>query len=714
MNEYDYKNLTPFKWFILENFPFIEASFDALTNWQLFCKLGEEMNKIIDKVNESGEEVENLSNAFISLQNYINNYFSNLDIQEEIDNKLDEMAIQGTLQEIILEYLNTKGCLYFNTVNEMINYQHFNEGAFVKTGGYYEINDGKDATYKIISNTTGYDETNIIELNNNLYALDITNIKYNRPFRILLISDIHYTAFNFYSIPAQNRLEMLLNDILAENNKRKIDGILILGDLSTDNYGWEEASSTVDGSNYVKRLFKEWAFKLNCPIYTLPGNHDSWNNDVWKSITGYNREYSIEFDDKAFIMLDTFNNPALTGAGGTYKGVNTTFLSNELKKFKDKKIFLCAHFFDKDNESETFKNIVKNNDNIIALFCGHTHTYRSYNLGAEYGNKMLYMTGNYSVSLNRSATIYNPDTTWGFRNLELTSSGIETSVIRPTHTFKFDGNTYTHNYSIEDIEIIDRNIVYKNTADFHFKKDDNNNTTFNILSELPKNVYTLKDCQLISENTDINDITEIGVYISPSVAVSTTLTCGGGSLPTGTAAFKLVNEKLNGNLSDNINYYAMRQTLQPLFTNNYIFFRFRGADNIWSAWKKVLCTNDLDLQQQRITFGAHNKSSLWFYKSGRVVTLRVQISFEDLQTNLSNTWNTINFGEIIPEAYKPAHQIAFNYYSNFNNSQSINCLFTELGADSKIFKIQTATVPLDTLPNSQGSYIFGNITYITH
>ena len=56
MNEYDYKNLTPFKWFMLENFPFIEADFDALTNWQLFCKLGNEMNKIINNVNAVGQQ----------------------------------------------------------------------------------------------------------------------------------------------------------------------------------------------------------------------------------------------------------------------------------------------------------------------------------------------------------------------------------------------------------------------------------------------------------------------------------------------------------------------------------------------------------------------------------------------------------------------------------------------------------------------------------
>ena len=47
---YNFKKLCPFKWFVLQNFPFIEADFDAITNWQLFCKLGEEINKIIKRL----------------------------------------------------------------------------------------------------------------------------------------------------------------------------------------------------------------------------------------------------------------------------------------------------------------------------------------------------------------------------------------------------------------------------------------------------------------------------------------------------------------------------------------------------------------------------------------------------------------------------------------------------------------------------------------
>lgn len=98
---FTYTNLTPFKWYVLENFPFIEADFDALTNWQLFCKLGKEINKIINSVNVSGEQVENLTTAFNNLQNYVNNYFNNLDVQDEINNKLDEMVGNGELETLI-------------------------------------------------------------------------------------------------------------------------------------------------------------------------------------------------------------------------------------------------------------------------------------------------------------------------------------------------------------------------------------------------------------------------------------------------------------------------------------------------------------------------------------------------------------------------------------------------------------------------------------
>ena len=165
--------LPPFKWFILENFPYIEDDFDALTNWQLFCKLGKEMNKIIEKTNLTGEQVEQLTNAFTELQNYVNNYFDNLDVQEEINTKLDEMAESGELENIIAQYLTINSILAFDNINDLKNADYINEGTFVETYGYYEKGDGGSAKYKVreIINTDVIDNEKLLALDNeNLVA----------------------------------------------------------------------------------------------------------------------------------------------------------------------------------------------------------------------------------------------------------------------------------------------------------------------------------------------------------------------------------------------------------------------------------------------------------------------------------------------------------------------------------------------------------------
>ena len=101
MNPYNYNNLTPFKWCILQNFPFIEADFDAITEYQLLCKVVEYLNNTINSMNDVGQQMENVTNAMTQLQNYVNNYFDNLDVQDEINNKLNEMTLDGTLSSII-------------------------------------------------------------------------------------------------------------------------------------------------------------------------------------------------------------------------------------------------------------------------------------------------------------------------------------------------------------------------------------------------------------------------------------------------------------------------------------------------------------------------------------------------------------------------------------------------------------------------------------
>ena len=58
--------------------------------------------------------VDNNADALIELQNYVEHYFDNLDVQEEINNKLDEMVEDGTFDEIINQTL-------FTELNDKIN-----------------------------------------------------------------------------------------------------------------------------------------------------------------------------------------------------------------------------------------------------------------------------------------------------------------------------------------------------------------------------------------------------------------------------------------------------------------------------------------------------------------------------------------------------------------------------------------------------------------
>ena len=88
----------------LTNFPYIEKDFDAITDYQLLCKVVEYLNDVITNQNTTNEAVLGLYNAFLELKDYVDNYFTNLDVQDEINNKLDEMVEDGSLQELIEKY----------------------------------------------------------------------------------------------------------------------------------------------------------------------------------------------------------------------------------------------------------------------------------------------------------------------------------------------------------------------------------------------------------------------------------------------------------------------------------------------------------------------------------------------------------------------------------------------------------------------------------
>ena len=116
--EKKYIKLTPFKMQVLQSFPYIDADFDALTNYELLCKVVDYLNQTIDNVDVLNDEIEEYINKFNELKSYVDNYFDNLDVQEEINNKLDEMATDGSLTNLIKAYVDPIYEAYEDEINE--------------------------------------------------------------------------------------------------------------------------------------------------------------------------------------------------------------------------------------------------------------------------------------------------------------------------------------------------------------------------------------------------------------------------------------------------------------------------------------------------------------------------------------------------------------------------------------------------------------------
>ena len=62
-------------------------------------------NTVIPTVNHNTDVTNEVQNLFNQLHDYVEHYFDNLDVQQEINNKLDAMAEDGTLINIIAPYL---------------------------------------------------------------------------------------------------------------------------------------------------------------------------------------------------------------------------------------------------------------------------------------------------------------------------------------------------------------------------------------------------------------------------------------------------------------------------------------------------------------------------------------------------------------------------------------------------------------------------------
>lgn len=132
---------------------------DELSYYELLNKVIERCNAVSITVNE--------------LIDYVNHYFDSLDVQQMINAKLDQMAQDGTLADlinnVIFSALNesvNKRVIKHITVLDMVNDKNISVNDVVLTSGYYKANDNGGASYLILNVNSGYN----IPLLNGLFA----------------------------------------------------------------------------------------------------------------------------------------------------------------------------------------------------------------------------------------------------------------------------------------------------------------------------------------------------------------------------------------------------------------------------------------------------------------------------------------------------------------------------------------------------------------
>ena len=68
---------------------------------QQVSRMYAKINQLIGSVNNQNKTIADYIQKFIDLKDYVDTYFNNLDVQSEINNKLDQMSTDGTLASII-------------------------------------------------------------------------------------------------------------------------------------------------------------------------------------------------------------------------------------------------------------------------------------------------------------------------------------------------------------------------------------------------------------------------------------------------------------------------------------------------------------------------------------------------------------------------------------------------------------------------------------
>lgn len=264
----------------------------------------QEFNKLVTQWKAMQKNFDNLHDAFNDLKSYVQDYFKNLDVQDEIDNKLDELVNSGKFDTIIDNYFQKK-CNTYKTAINMINDVSLTSGCLCITQGYYTQGDAGNAMYYI----TDLPDSDVlcVKLQNNLYArLCFNNYTINiRALGIINTDDIgalitallKVKASKWHTIYLPYGTYTLNTPIISEN----VTNFKILGD-----YG----STVVNAKSDAIRLYGSSYSEIENIIFKGNNENIGWalsdqNHDTQQDRSSFTKITNCSFSNfKVSITID--------------------------------------------------------------------------------------------------------------------------------------------------------------------------------------------------------------------------------------------------------------------------------------------------------------------------------------------------------------------------------------------------------------------------
>ena len=318
-------------------------------------------NTIIPTINNNGLAVQELQDKYIELKNYVDDYFTNLDVQQEINNKLDAMAESGQLTDIIAQYLGLAGVLAFNTVNDMKSATNLVNGSTCRTLGYYNINDGGKAIYKIrnITNEDIVDDVFIIALNDQSLIAELIYEEINTKQIGCYGDNIHDDT---------SKINYVLNKLKLNNGGTLIfsDGIYKITQLEIDAFN----------GNVVNNITLKSQTKYGAKLYGSGDNIILIKNHgegiIIDGLFLYGNTTNIGINSNCSVANSIFKNIKIENV---YDGININY-SHWLLTLSDIVIKPIHNglYLKTEGTSSSLNNIYVNGGNGIAYFLGGAYS----------------------------------------------------------------------------------------------------------------------------------------------------------------------------------------------------------------------------------------------------------------------------------------------------------------------------------------------------